>query len=257
MIPKIIHYCWLSGEDFPVLIKKCIESWEKNLPDYEFILWDKSRFDITSTTWTKQAFECKKYAFVSDYIRLYAIYNYGGIYLDTDVEVLKPFDDLLSLPYFVGQQQDSNIEAAVFGAKKKSKWVLDCLKYYEKKSFISHNGKLNLKVLPEIMTTQIGRAHNFEILNNIDYDEMPALFKSDNTFFLFPPKIFSPKNNETGKMIDNTNSSFTIHHFNHSWYPFTSKLRLKFAEILGLKITDLLIKVLLLRKIRKWLGKST
>ncbi|WP_461589000.1 glycosyltransferase family 32 protein [Winogradskyella sp.] len=253
MIPKIIHYCWLSEEEFPTLIKKCIASWKKHLPDYEFILWDKAKFDINSTIWTKQAYDHKKYAFASDYIRLYALYNYGGIYLDTDVEVLKTFDELLSLPYFIGNQQDNNIEAAVIGAKKESNWVLDCLKYYENKSFVSQNGKLNLKVLPEIMTNRIGKTYDFEILNNVNYNEMTSLFQRDKSFFLFPPKIFSPKNNETGKMVDNTHSSFTIHHFNHSWYPFKSKLRLRLAEILGLKLTDFIINLLLLRKIRKWI----
>ena len=102
MIPKIIHFCWLSTDEYPKLIKKCIESWKVKLPDYEFILWDTNRFNVETTIWTQQAYKSKKYAFVSDYIRLLAVYKYGGIYLDTDVEVLKNFDDLLNLPYFIG-----------------------------------------------------------------------------------------------------------------------------------------------------------
>ena len=85
MIPKIIHWCWLSGDPYPPKIQACLDTWKKVLPDYEIILWDTNRFDVNSTPWTKQAFEVKKYPFVADYIRLYAIYNYGGIYLDSDV----------------------------------------------------------------------------------------------------------------------------------------------------------------------------
>jgi len=118
MIPKIIHFCWLSNDEYPKKIKKCVASWRKKLPDYEFILWDTNKFDINSTLWTKQAYETKKYAFAADYIRLHAIYTYGGIYLDTDVEVLKRFDNLLNLPYFIGSQHDHLMEAAVIGAEK-------------------------------------------------------------------------------------------------------------------------------------------
>lgn len=97
MIPKIIHYCWLSGDMYPDKIKKCINSWKKIMPDYEIMIWDLSRFDINSIVWTKQAYEKKKYAFASDYIRFYALYNYGGIYLDSDVEILRSFNDFLNL----------------------------------------------------------------------------------------------------------------------------------------------------------------
>lgn len=89
MIPKIIHYCWLSNDPIPADMQRYIESWKKFLPDYEFMLWNFSRFDINSSDWVKEAFKNKKYAFAADYIRLYALYNYGGIYMDMDVEVLE------------------------------------------------------------------------------------------------------------------------------------------------------------------------
>ena len=118
MIPKIIHLCWLSGDKYPAKIAKCIASWKKNLPDYEIMLWDTKRFDLNSSNWVKQAFEAKKYAFAADYIRFYALYNYGGVYLDSDVEVLKSFNPLLDLPYFVGAVQPGTPEAAIMGAEK-------------------------------------------------------------------------------------------------------------------------------------------
>ena len=119
MIPKVIHLCWLSGDPYPPMIQSCIETWKKYCPDYDIMLWDTKQFNVNSIPWTKQAFEAKKFAFAADYIRLYAVYNYGGIYLDSDVEVLKSFDDVLELPYFVCQEVDSNsIELAAFGAEK-------------------------------------------------------------------------------------------------------------------------------------------
>ena len=117
MIPKIIHYCWLSGEPYPVLVEKCINSWKKNLPEYDFVLWDANRVDTISNLWLKQAYENKKYAFAADYIRFYALYYYGGIYLDADVEVLKTFNDLLDQKQFLGEEAGGDIEAAVIGAE--------------------------------------------------------------------------------------------------------------------------------------------
>ena len=106
MIPKVIHYCWLSGDPIPEKLQRCMDSWKKFLPDYEFVLWDLERFDIKTSQWVKEAFEARKYAFAADYIRLYAVYNYGGIYMDMDVEVVRPFDDLLASPYILGLESE-------------------------------------------------------------------------------------------------------------------------------------------------------
>ena len=130
MIPKIIHYCWLSNDPIPTNLQKYMKSWEKYLPDYEFWLWDFNRFDINSSIWVKEAFEAKKYAFAADYIRCYALYNYGGIYLDMDVEVLKSFNDLLHLPYFLCQEEKAPIEAAVIGSEKHNKLFEKMQEYY-------------------------------------------------------------------------------------------------------------------------------
>ena len=97
MIPKIIHYCWFGGKELPNLAEKCIASWKKQLPDYKIICWSEENFDIdNSVPYLKEAYSKKKFAFVSDYVRLYALYNYGGIYLDTDVEVIRDFSPLLN-----------------------------------------------------------------------------------------------------------------------------------------------------------------
>ena len=124
MIPKTIHFCWLSSDPYPEKIQHCINSWKRFLPDYEFVHWNFDRFPRGKSLWVDQAFDSHKYAYAADYIRLYALYNYGGIYLDTDVEVLKSFDDLLSLPYFIGQEpSETGIEAAVLGFEKGNKLI--------------------------------------------------------------------------------------------------------------------------------------
>ncbi|MGN0201364.1 MAG: glycosyltransferase family 32 protein [Candidatus Cryptobacteroides sp.] len=105
MIPKIIHFCWISGDEFPEQIRMCIDSWKRYLPDYEIVLWDYEKVQALNVRWCEEAIAARKYAFVADYVRFYALHNYGGIYLDSDVEVLKPFDDLLNLKYFVGKEQ--------------------------------------------------------------------------------------------------------------------------------------------------------
>ena len=120
-IPKIIHYCWFGGKPIPKNLKNYIKSWEKYCPDYEIKEWNESNFDINSNKFIKEAYINKKFAFVTDYVRLYVIYNYGGIYLDTDVEIIKNFDGLLNNELFMGiQQNDSFATTGLgFGAKKK------------------------------------------------------------------------------------------------------------------------------------------
>ena len=117
MIPKVIHYCWLSGDPIPEKLQRCMDSWKKFLPDYEFVLWDLERFDIKTSQWVKEAFEARKYAFAADYIRLYAVYNYGGIYMDMDVEVVRPFDDLLASPYILGLESEKGVGWCIWSRK--------------------------------------------------------------------------------------------------------------------------------------------
>lgn len=119
MIPKIIHYCWLSKDPIPKDMQMFIDGWYEKLPDYEFMLWDFNRFDIHSSQWVKEAFSKKKYAFAADYIRLYALYNYGGIYMDMDVEVLKSFDPFLKLKTMICfENSKQGLEMATFGVEK-------------------------------------------------------------------------------------------------------------------------------------------
>lgn len=254
MVPKIIHFCWLSGDEYPKLIEQCMATWKKKLPDYEFMLWDTNKFDINSTLWTQQAFESKKYAFAADYIRLYAIYNYGGIYLDTDVEILKNFDDLLHLPYFVGLEQNEIIEAAVFGAEKGTDWVADCMRYYDDRPFIKKDGNLDLLVLPNIMEAQIEQNRKLVNLEHKELKNIEELIKDSSKLILYPYDFFSPKNHESQK-ISKTKNTYTIHHFNNAWIPKRKKVRMnlkrKLFKTFGVSITDSLIGYSGFRKVKK------
>lgn len=253
MIPKIIHYCWLSGDPFPPLIQKCIDSWKEKLPDYEFMLWDTNRFPLKNNIWVKQAFETKKYAFAADYIRLYAVYNYGGIYLDTDIEVLKPFDDLLNRPYFVGAEGHGIIEAGIFGAERHSNWVKQCLDYYTNKHFIKPDGSFDTWTLPRIMMQQITQVKTFiEVLPTEVTTEQQ---KTDTaTMYMFPKDFFCAKNHGTG-LIEKTANTYSIHHFAMSWVPknrtFLPNIKRKLMAIFGVKTINRLIEWLRLNKLKK------
>ena len=130
-IPKIIHYVWMGEKEKPKKIKKCMKTWKKRLKDYQFIEWNENTFDINSNSFVKKAYQNKQWAFVSDYVRAYAIYNYGGIYFDTDVFVIDNIDKLLENRAFVGYEDSNHPFTAVFGAEKKHPFIKKMLNYYD------------------------------------------------------------------------------------------------------------------------------
>ena len=210
MIPKIIHYCWLSDEPYPKKIQFCIDSWKRLLPDYELMLWDKNRFDIESVRWVKEAYEQKKYAFAADYIRCYALYNYGGIYLDSDVEVVRSYNDLLELPYFIGHERVSDcIEAATMGFEKKHPLFRYLMDYYEQHSFIE-NGQQNTRPMPRIMQDIIAARYT-----EVDIAQAGDFVHQDDVLNIFPQDYFSPKENEH---IYQTENTYSIHHYTGTWH---------------------------------------
>ena len=215
-IPKIIHLCWLSGDPYPEKIAQCISTWKKHLPDYEIMLWDTKRFDVNSTPWTKEAFEAKKYAFVADYIRFYAVYNYGGIYLDSDVEVLKSFDRLLRLPYFIGKETNNiKPEVAVFGAEKHTGWVKDCLDFYKDRHFIDADGNFDIQACPIIMNKVLADKYQIKSIDSTDLFDY-----SSGTVCLFPRSWFCAHVIDNAKQIfsyEVTNDTYAVHHFANSW----------------------------------------
>lgn len=194
MIPKIIHYCWLSGDPYPPLVEKCITSWKKYLPEYEFVLWNLERVDIHSNLWLEQAYDSKKYAFAADYIRFYALYHYGGIYLDADVEVFRSFDLLLNEQEFLGEEAGGDIEAAVMGAEKGLDWVKECLDYYHNRPFKKLDGTLDTRPVP-LLVSKVVKDFKLKV-RSFDY--------------------FSPKDFNIGN-ISISENTYCMHHFDGKW----------------------------------------
>lgn len=222
MIPKIIHCCWLSDDPMPLELVQCMESWKRVMPSYEIRKWDLKRFPLEKSEWVRQAFEAKKYAFAADYIRLYALYTEGGVYLDCDVEVLKSFDDFLHLPYFICQENSpQGIEAGTIGAEKGCSWVEKCLDYYESKNFIDKNGKMETRVLPSIVS-EILSSH-FETNHITDITEFDNRKEIVN---ILPSEFFSPKSYVTKKIVI-TEKTYSIHHFAGTWQPLWKKMALR------------------------------
>lgn len=219
MIPKIIHYCWLSDDPYPSLIQECIDSWHAVLPDYEFKLWDRNRFDLDSVKWVRQAYDARKYAFAADYIRLYALYTEGGIYLDSDVLVYKSFNDLLSLPYFIGQDFVGAFEPAIIGAEKELEWIRKVIDYYKDRNFINPDGTYNIKNLPVVFFEQLFPHYKFK--NILDIREFNA---DSSVFHLFPDKFFNGRNNIKPKKYP---ESYCSHLFANSWSDKVSKKKEK------------------------------
>ena len=142
-IPKIIHYCWFGKNEYPPIMKKCLKSWQAYCPDYQFVLWNEDSFDVNSSEWTRQAYEAKKYAFVADYVRLRAIKEYGGVYLDIDQELIKPLDKFLPRRAFLGFMREDSVSMGIIGAEPNHPTICALFKHYDNREFIV-NGKQDL-----------------------------------------------------------------------------------------------------------------
>ena len=208
MIPKKIHYCWLGGAKKPELAEKCIASWEKICPDYEIIEWNESNLDISSfPLYTRQAYEAKKWGFVPDYIRCWLVYTYGGIYLDTDVEVIKNFDDLLDKPAFLGFEGANVNLGSGFGAEAGNPLLLAIMKDYEERPFIKPDGSLDLTPSPAL-NSEVLKQHGVALNNK--YQEIPGVAA------IYPAEYFCPIDYYTGE-LKATENTYSIHHYMASW----------------------------------------
>lgn len=207
MIPKTIHYCWFGGNPLPPLALKCIKSWKKYCPDFEIVEWNESNFDIdTSPLYVRQAYEAKKWAFITDYVRLYALTKYGGIYMDTDVQVVRSLDRFLTHRAFSGFEDDANIPTGIMACEKGFPVFQEFLRYYDTASLYedlsSSPPVTNVVVITRIMA-QKGLQQNNQ-LQEVD------------GFVLYPKDYFCPKSYADGK-IYKTRNTHTIHHFSGSW----------------------------------------
>ena len=215
MIPKTIHYCWFGRNEKPKLAQKCIASWKKFCPDYEIIEWNEDNFDINACLYVKEAYQCKKYAFVTDYVRLYVMYTYGGIYMDTDVEVTKTLDSFLMHHAFSGFESDIHIPTGIMASEQGFPLFNHLLSYYENISFYDSSGNPNLTTN---VTTITNMLTSKGFVPNGKYQEIEG-------FALYPKDYFCPYTPSTG-ILEKTSNTAAIHWFNKSWIP--QHLRLRF-----------------------------
>lgn len=207
MIPKTIHYCWFGRNPKPALAEKCIKSWKKYCPDYEIIEWNEDNFDISSAPlYVRQAYEAKKWAFVTDYVRLWAITKYGGVYMDTDVEVIRPLDFILIHDAVSGFESPTQIQTGLMACRDSFPLFVELLRYYDEALFFNDDGTLNLTTNVETIT-KICVEKGLK-LNNL-YQEIEG-------FALYPSDYFCPKDWKTQKVFK-TKNTVTIHWFSGSW----------------------------------------
>ncbi len=226
MIPKIIHYCWFGKGEKPESVLNCIETWKTNLPDYQIKEWNESNFDVTNLQYTLEAYNAKKYAFVSDVCRLYCLIKEGGIYLDTDVQVLKSFDNFLLNESFIGLETKKQIGTAVIGAQKDIKWLIDFYNIYTTIHFTNKNSKFD--ITPN--TTRITRFLN----------EYPGISPK-----IYPVDYFCAKDYKTKKLYI-TNNTICIHNFAESWVtvPRYAIIEKKFWNLLHLPNLNIINKII-------------
>lgn len=238
MIPKIIHYCWLSDNPIPKDMKRYINDWKEKLPDYEFMLWNFQRFDIHSSDWVREAFDKRKYAFAADYIRLYALYNYGGIYMDMDVEVLKSFNLFLELDTMICFENGRmGLEMATFGVCKGSTWVKKCLEYYEGRHFIKEDGSLDMITLPHIIQHRCLK-NKYRLIPVSSVNEALVAEKSELNIPVLASDYFSPKSSFKSDKIMLTENTVSVHHFSGTWLPWYSKLEKRICNAVGVESCD-------------------
>ena len=243
MIPKIIHYCWFGKNPLPPLAIKCIDSWKKYLPDYEIIEWNENNFNVNIIPYTQEAYKAKKYAFVSDYARFWILYKYGGLYFDTDVEVVKPMDEIIARGAFMGcENEASNTSVANvapglgLGATPYLSFYKEMLDLYSTLHFINLNGTYNHKTIVSY-TTEMLCKYGLKQCNNIQ--ECAGLW-------IYPKDYFNPMT-PSGAININKNT-YSIHHYTGTWIPFSMKAKKAFIKFCGDNIWCLIQK--LRRKIR-------
>lgn len=237
MIPKTIHYCWFGGKPLPRDAEKYIRSWNKYLPDYEIKRWDETNFDVNSIPYTKEAYEAGKYAFVSDYARFWILYNYGGLYFDTDVEVIRSLDDIIQSGPFLGVEQrtDDCITVApglCIGSEKQNELFKVLIDLYEGFHFLESDGSCCLKNVVEITTEVLldyGLRNTEEIQNCCGFD-------------IYPKDYFCPIDYKTRQLVI-TDNTRTIHHFAESWVPRLTRIKNMIGRVFGQNTLQFLVRI--------------
>lgn len=229
MIPKIIHYCWFGGNPLPENVKNFIATWKKYCPDYEIKEWNESNFDIHSLPYVEEAYQNRKWAFVSDVARLNALVTAGGIYMDTDVEVVRSLDELLKDDAFLGFEGTQYIATNMMGCKAHHSFFQQFLDSYKTRKFVREDGSLDMTTNVEEITKLLQQ----ELHLQMDGTEQMA-----GDIHVYPTDRFSPYDYINGK-IKRTNNTYTIHWFDKSWIK-QNTIRTKIAQwyhrIVGIKM---------------------
>lgn len=222
MIPKKIHYCWFGRGEKPANVQKCLASWKRFCPDYQIVEWNEDNFDIDAFRYTKEAYDAKKYAFVSDVARVYALYNYGGIYMDTDVEVLKAFDEILNSGIVLGFEEGDYIATSFMAAEPSQNLFKEFLNSYRNSCFVSSDGTLqtytNVQKITKMLEEKgLQRNNQLQILTD--------------GITVYPKEYFSPYD-YINCLYETTSKSICVHHFYVSWMPWTSRAKKLIKKVL-------------------------
>lgn len=219
MIPKTIHYCWFGKGEKSDLAKKCLSSWKKYCPDYKIIEWNEDNFDLDYNGYTRYCYNNKKWAFLSDFVRLKVIEEHGGIYFDTDVEAIRSFDDLLINNAFFGWENDSSVASGLgFGAEVSHPAVKEMLKKYEAFS-PNDSGDFPLIVCPAI---------NTEALMKFGL-KLDGTFQNLDGTLILPSDYLNPYDDPTGR-LNKTQNTYSIHWYSKSWMSVGTVLRSKITK---------------------------
>lgn len=236
MIPKTIHFCWFGGNNLPEDAKKCINSWKKYLPDFDIKEWNEGNFDIECCEYVKQAYKMKKWAFVSDYARFWILYHYGGLYFDTDVEIIKDMHSIIERGAFMGCETiDKCAPGLGLGVNPGLGLYKEILDYYQQLHFDMKNGITETVV---DHTTHILKKHGWEGNGSIELID---------GIYVYPPEYFCPMDYTTGS-LNITDNTYAIHWYSASWQSSFSKFKTAIQHILGKDLTEKI--KLLKRKVR-------
>ena len=225
MIPKVIHYCWFGKKTLPKTAVRCIDSWKKILPEYEIREWNEDNFDISSCAYVKEAYEAKKWAFVTDYVRLYVLVTYGGIYMDTDVEIIKPLDQFLEHQAFSGFQTDTEVPTGIMACEKEYPLFDKLLHDYDGRHFKNEDGSFDVKYT-NVDAITASCVEKGLILNNE--------FQVIDGFALYPKDVFCAKDYKT-RDVNITENTVSVHHFAGSWTNPEDKMEVRILEKTGRK----------------------
>lgn len=244
MIPRKIHYCWFGTNKLPESTKKYIQTWKKYLPDFEIILWNEENFDINLYSYARDAYVDGKFAFVADVCRAHVLYHEGGIYLDTDVEVLKSLEPLLEHTAFAGFEvstldivdgtKEVNLQMGVIGSEKKSLWIEKILSHFEYLKYYKDNA-----ITINSIVNEIAIEDRFEIKDKFQYIQ--------DYLYLYPSEYFIAKDYQTG-VINTSVATFCIHHYDASWLSSFNKTKFKLKHIFIQKLNATLLKKIIIIK---------